>query len=310
MIHLAIAFDNNYLVPFYALASSVFFNNPGQSFTFHCITRDIDLSEKKAIEEYIHAQGADIYFYQVDEALLQQFVSTIHSTWTLAVFCKIFFPLLVPESLDRLLYLDTDMLVINPLKELYEVDLDTYPLGAVYDCYVKTREDLGIVEEGNYFNSGMLLFNLKRWREQNISQKAINFLCHYPEKIKYVDQDALNAVLINNWKKLPEKYNLIYSYIPQNASKKELIAFIQDKVIIHFTLQRPWTMLCKNRFRYLYKFYLKKSPKYKEKVIINFSFAKIVPFLKLRFVEWYLDKPWIQKIWRKIKKYISHEAFD
>ena len=301
MIHLAIAFDNNYLVPFYALASSIFFNNQEQSFTFHCITRDIDLSEKKAIEEYMQAQNANIYFYEVDEVLLQQFAGTIHSTWTLAVYYKIFFPLLVPEALERLLYIDTDTLVINSLEELYTSDLGTYPLGAVYDCYVKTQEDLGIIEEGNYFNSGVLLFNLPLWRAQKISEKAIDFLQSHPEKIKFVDQCALNAVLINNWKRLPEKYNLLYSYIPQEASRKALSSFIKDKVILHFTLQRPWKMLCKNRFRHFYKFYLKKSPKHKEKVIIDFSFAKTIPFLKLRLIEWYLDSPWIQKIWRKAR---------
>jgi len=302
MIHLAIAFDKNYLTPFYALASSIFFNNPNQGFTFHCITRNVNEQARDEIRTYLATSQSVVYFYEVSEELIKNFV--VGSHWNVSVYLKLFFPLLVPRELTRLLYLDTDIVVNASLKRLYEEDLEKYPLGAVYDCYVKKQEDIGITQEGNYFNSGVMLFNLPLWKEQKISEKAIDFLHQYPEKIKFVDQDALNAVLIDNWKKLPEKYNLIYSYIPQDASKKELTDFLHDQVIVHFTLQRPWSFLCKNRYRYLYKFYLKKSPKKEEKAIKDFTFAKIIPFLRLRLVEFYLDNKWLQKIWRKIKNRI------
>lgn len=300
-MHLAISFDQNYLIPFYALVGSIFYHNKNEKLVFHCIITGISENEKQKIITYLQNNQADIYFYDIDETLIQKFMGTIRGTWTLAVYYKMFFPLLVPKDLDKLLYIDTDALVINPLIDLYQQDLENYPLGAVYDCYVKTQPEIGITTEGNYFNSGVLLFNLPIWRQQQISEKAIQFLQQYPEKIKFVDQDAMNAVLINNWKKLPEKYNLIYTYLPQDASRQELERFIQDKVIIHFTLQRPWAFICKNRFRHLYKFYLKKTPKRNEKIITDFTFAKILPYLRLRLVEWYLDNAWVQAIWRKIK---------
>jgi lipopolysaccharide biosynthesis glycosyltransferase len=192
--------------------------------------------------------------------------------------------------------------VINVLKDLYLQDLENYPVGAVYDNYVIKNFELGIMEEGNYFNSGVLLIDVDLWNEQHISDKAIKFLQEYPEKIKFVDQDALNAVLINNWKKLDWKFNVIYTRLPYSLSKNEMQLFIKDKVIIHFTIQRPWLMLCKNRYRNLYFYYLKKSQIKIRKRYVDFSWTKIPAYLKIRLLEWYLDSTFVQKIWRKFKK--------
>ena len=181
-------------------------------------------------------------------------------------------------------------------------DLENYPVGAVYDNYVIKNFELGIMEEGNYFNSGVLLIDVDLWNEQHISDKAIKFLQEYPEKIKFVDQDALNAVLINNWKKLDWKFNVIYTRLPYSLSKNEMQLFIKDKVIIHFTIQRPWLMLCKNRYRNLYFYYLKKSQIKIRKRYVDFSWTKIPAYLKIRLLEWYLDSTFVQKIWRKFKK--------
>ncbi len=296
MIHLAIAFDNNYLMPFYALVASIFENNTQNH--FHCIIRNIDSKEKQEIIDYIAKNQSEINFYEVDETLISQFVTRSH--WNTSVYYKMFFPLLV-QNIDKLLYLDTDMLVVGSLKALYETGLGNYPLAAVYDNYVKTQPDIGIDKEEAYFNSGMLLIDIKKWNAQKISENAIDFLQKNPEKIKFVDQCALNAVLKDNWQRVSEKYNLIYSYIPENLPKSQFKEFLSDKSVLHFTLQRPWTLLCKNRFRYLYRDFLQKSPKKNQKVIFDFQLKDILKFFKIRLIEFYTDNLFLQKIWRKIK---------
>jgi len=298
-MHIAIAFDSNYLVPFYALVTSIFYNNPNQAITVHCIIRGISELEKQKIVKYINNHNSSIYFYVIDEELIANFV--VRSQWTTAVYYKIFFPLIVPDTLERLLYLDTDTLVLNNLNTLYNTDFHHYPLAAVYDNYVKIQPDLGIYEEGCYFNSGVMLFNLKEWKKQHMSEKALDILSNHPEKITYVDQDALNAVLINNWLRIPEKFNLLYSYIPQDLPKSLFKDFLKDKVVIHFTLHRPWSCLCQNRFRYLYKKYLRLSPKRDTQVIQDFSLKKTRLFVHLRIVEFYIDNQWLRSAWKMIK---------
>jgi lipopolysaccharide biosynthesis glycosyltransferase len=298
MFHLAIAFDNNYLVPFYALACSIFENNKKTAFHFHCIIRNIE--EKENIIEYLKENSSTISFYEVDENLIKNFVTMSH--WNTSVYYKIFFPLLIDSSVKKVLYLDTDMLVVSSLKELYETDLADFPLAAVKDPYVHTEVYWELHTKENYFNSGMMLINTEKWNEYAVSEQALKVLNEEPEKIIYVDQDALNIILENKVLILPQKYNYTYTHIPQDASLKILKDNLKNIVVLHFTLSRPWHFLCKNRYRYLYTYYLQKTPKENQKAIIDFSFSKLIPYLRLRIVEFYLDSSLLSKSWRFIKR--------
>src|SRR5579859_1003927 len=154
-LHIAIAFDRNYLNPFYALATSIFDNNPQRPFCFHCIVRDVTDNEKWLIANYLKENNSAINFYQADEKLISGFVTKNH--WNTTVYYKIFFPLLVGDHVDRLLYLDTDTLVVNSLQDLYTMDLQTYPLAAVKDIHVGQEVYSELHEREDYFNSGMML---------------------------------------------------------------------------------------------------------------------------------------------------------
>jgi lipopolysaccharide biosynthesis glycosyltransferase len=300
-IHLGIAFDQNYLSPFYALLTSILENNSKNKIVIHAIITGVSEKEQEDIRTYIGKHNSsEIHYYHIDQEAVSKLV--LVSKWTPAVYYRLFFPLIIPQDIERLLYIDTDTLVVNDLSELYSKKLDSYPVGAVYDNYVKTAPQLGIEQEGNYFNSGVLLIDLPKWREQQISEKTMRFLSENPEKIKFVDQDALNAVLKNNWKKLNWKYNTMYSVIPQDIRRDQLKDFLKDKVIIHFTLQRPWNVLCANRYRDLYYNYLMKSPAPNKARHTDLKTDKILPLLKLRLTEFYMDTPILQKVWRTIKR--------
>lgn len=305
IIHLAAAFDQNYLVPFYALAESVLQNNLQEKFVFHCITTGVEESERQKIIDYLQLRECQVYFYDIDEykSTLDKLTNTTRNVWTLATYYKMFFPFLVPKNVTKLLYLDIDIVVLRNLREVYETDLATYPLAAVPDLYVDTRETLGIINSDDYFNAGLLLMNIPVWKEQKVTEKAISFMNENPEKIKFVDQDALNFILKNNWKKMPQKYNVVSLHIPFELSKKHLKSFISDTVILHFTGVKPWQFLCTNRYRYLYEYYLKKSPMQRAKIITDFSFPKIYPYLKFRFVEFYLDRPLVHRLWKVIRSF-------
>jgi lipopolysaccharide biosynthesis glycosyltransferase len=298
-IHLAIAFDEKYLVPFYTLLTSVFYHNKQNTILIHAIATGISEQEKEAIIGYVRENNQDIRFYSIDEQFVSRFVLT--SNWTAAVYYRLFFPFLVPPTVNRLLYLDTDTLVVNNLRAFDEIELQGYPVAAAYDNYVKTQPLIGIVEEGNYFNSGVMLINIPQWKQQEISEKAFNYLTVHPERIRFVDQDALNAVLKNNWIKIDNRFNLIYSVIPPGLARQQFNTFLADKIVLHFTLHRPWHMLCQNRFRYLYQYFQRLSPKKNEPTIVDFSARKVKGFVKIRLQEFYFDNPLIMRWWRKIK---------
>jgi lipopolysaccharide biosynthesis glycosyltransferase len=299
-LNIAIAFDLNYLQPFYVLLESVLHHHQNISINFHLIIKDdVNENDVEKIKHYIELKQCTFNKYIVDENLISKFI--VLDKWQSSVYYKMFFPLLVSSEVDKLLYIDTDTVVNNPLTELFDVDLGNYPLAAVYDNYVKVQTLIGINKEGNYFNSGVMLINTKVWIQQKISENAIAYLQKHPENIKYVDQCALNAVLINNWHKLPTKYNLIYSYVPKGVSISELKKFSTDKVIIHYTIQRPWQFLCNNRLKYIYIKFLKQSKFTKNNYIVDYKFSKIPDWIRLRISEIYLDYKIINLVWRKIK---------
>jgi lipopolysaccharide biosynthesis glycosyltransferase len=298
--HLGIAFDQNYLDQFYALITSVFVSNPDLPIVVNAIATGIQPTDKAKIEEYVQAHNSSISFYQIDQALVSQFV--LGSKWTAAVYYRLFFAFLVPESVEYLLYIDTDTLVVNDLRQFEQISLGENPVAAVYDNWVKTQPLLGITEEGQYFNSGVLYMNMREWRKQQISEKALEYLQLYPERIMYVDQCALNAVLRNNWKKIDSRFNTLYSYIPEMLPRQEFASFLADKVILHFTMHRPWVMLCQNRFRYLYHRYLQQSPSKQKELYIDFSMSKVPALLRLRLRELYIDSPVLGRKWRQLKE--------
>jgi lipopolysaccharide biosynthesis glycosyltransferase len=300
-INIGTGFDKNYLNPFYSLMASLIENHSSGQFEIHAITRGISVDEKNEISSVIGKSGNRISFYEVDPSLVHQF--KLSSEWTSVVYYRLFFTMLISRPIQRLIYLDCDTVVIESLWPLYNINLDNHPVGAVYDNYVKTQPSLGIVNEGEYFNSGVLVIDVEKWKAQEISEKAIRYLLEYNENILFVDQCALNAVLQHNWKKLDKRFNLMYSFLPEGLGRKALAEFLKDGVVVHFTLQRPWHMLCKNRLRQLYFYYLHRSGMNTSgwHGYTDFEIKKIPAWLKIRLQEFYFDSPFVKRIWRFIR---------
>lgn len=304
MIHLAIAFDDNYLDPFYALASSLVSVHPHGRLHIHAIATGISDNQKEEIRRYLSAGGHALSFYDIDESVARRFV--LLDKWTSAVYYRLFFPFVIPASVQRLLYLDSDMIVLKNLSDLYTQDLETYPVAAVYDNYVKIQPKLGIDEPGEYFNSGMLLIDIQRWQAERISEQAMDYLIRYPERIQFVDQCALNAVLYKRWKKIDKRYNLLYSYIPEGMRGRALQHALKDVVVVHFTIQRPWHMLCRNPFRTQYFRFLRGAGRGKSFIPYDdFSILKFPAWLKIRVTDLYFTLPLLPRLWRRLKSGVS-----
>lgn len=306
-LNIAIAFDNNYLKQFHALVASIIRNTTANNVVYlHVIAPDIESADASEIKGYLTCGIRDIIFYDIDSDVIKEFV--LSNTWTHAVYYRLFFPLIVPNGIKRLLYLDCDTLVLSDLSELFCEELGDYPVGAVYDNYVRKQALLGITEDGQYFNSGVLLIDTTLWRTQQISERAFDYLNNYPERILYVDQCALNAVLYNNWKKLPFRYNTLYTYLPNGSSLRDLMRFISDKVIIHFTLERPWHMLSKNRIgQKLYFSNLRRSRAQRSffNRYSDFHFLKLPKYAKQRVIFLYQDWSLAQKYWHFVKEFFK-----
>jgi lipopolysaccharide biosynthesis glycosyltransferase len=290
MIHIALAFDQNYIIPIYVLLTSIFHNNKGNEITLHLIVTGCSEEDLNKLKLFIEGSGADVTFYKINLEDIEQRVYVPENTYyTPAVYYRLLLPHLVPESVERLIYIDSDTIVIGSLNELYNNDISKNPIGAVSEVANDSREELGIFKGDITFNSGVLLINNSRWREQKITEKAFEFIEENPEKIIHVDQDVLNVVLRNNWMPLDNKFNVTLVDVVLQVPKKRLL---EGKVIIHFNSQwKPWHCLTRNKLRSVYHYYQKLSPKMNEKKYVDFAwrFNTLKPYLRMRIKERYFD---------------------
>jgi lipopolysaccharide biosynthesis glycosyltransferase len=127
---------------------------------------------------------------------------------------------ILPPGLDRVLYLDADLIVLEDPAELFAADLEGRAVGAVLDAgwphrHTEIGPD-GEVEEWfdgaappGYFNSGVLLIDLARWRADGIQQRCAVLARSAGSRLKAPDQDILNMVLRSAWTRLPDRWNTI-----------------------------------------------------------------------------------------------------
>jgi lipopolysaccharide biosynthesis glycosyltransferase len=166
------------------------------------------------------------------------------------MWCRIALPTLLP-NLDKIIYLDSDLCVLEDLKELWYTNIDNVALAAVPDMFchnILTYNRLDYDISAGYFNSGVLLLNLDYWREHQIQKKTLNFATTTTCELTYPDQDVLNYVLKNQKKNLPMKFNVQEGYFfkkPYIARSMwgELHDAIKHPVIMHYTgggLLKPW----------------------------------------------------------------------
>lgn len=159
---------------------------------------------------------------------------------------KFWLPELLP-TVDKVLYLDGDILIRGCLDELLDMHFDDEEMVfAAKDMGCSISGHLEEIGLSNYFNSGVMLLNLKKMREKKITEKLIEEKTQ-EEKYYFMDQDAFNKVLSNNVTYLPLKYNYIVDY-DRHYSKNKIMSFYNEDykddelVVLHMAgAKKPWT---------------------------------------------------------------------
>ena len=153
--------------------------------------------------------------------------------------------LFLPEILDceRVLYLDSDLLVFRDVLELEDVDLSGHACAAVinedadtldFDLSEKEYTSLQLDPKSKYFNAGLLYMNLTFWRANNYTSKCLDFLQNH--QFRLADQSALNAVMSGEILPIAKQWNRLVNHI----SASEIAT---PNFIIHYTSHKPWLLL-------------------------------------------------------------------
>lgn len=170
------------------------------------------------------------------------------------------------KNLDKVLYMDCDMVVCGDLHDVYNTDVTNVYLAAVPEVgNHEHKKRLNIEGNWYYFNAGFLLINLKKWNVNNIEEKLFDYARNPKQRITYLDQDILNEVLKYNVKYLHIKYNLQHDAISWDDSykfhEKERFDALKAPIVIHYTNpKKPWLISCDNKYKNEYLKYLQHTP--------------------------------------------------
>lgn len=221
----------------------------------HLFYSSISSDELAKLKSLVTKYRTAIAFYEVVPAELQDLRVDRHVS--IAVYYRILAPHLLHADIDKILYLDSDIIVRNSLNNLWDTDIADHALAAVLDFGDGGPKGLGFPVGTKYFNSGVLLINLRFWRQKNIPERAIEFIRNNPEKVRYWDQDALNAILVHQWIELPGHWNAQDEgdWIPTSTQGMRL-----DPAIVHFTGSKPWHWSNEHPFKHEYRKYRRKTP--------------------------------------------------
>lgn len=261
-MHIVCCTDHNYIMPSGVMICSVCENNTDTKIVFHIICNSsVTEQDKCVLDEIIHKYGNKSAYYHMDKINDCFYIGgqgqNSHIT-TLVSYYRLFLVNLLPDNIDRVLYLDGDIIVRGSLSEIYNMNLDGVSVAAVPDAGqwdLSRYKVLGYPSDLGYFNAGVLLINVDYWREQNLLKDFIDFAASYPERLKCHDQDILNYTLRDTKAVLPFKYNLQNGFmykelVIDDSCKAELKDAISNPVVLHYTARvKPWFKYCGHPYK-------------------------------------------------------------
>ncbi len=264
-VNIVLNTDLQYVVHCCTMLSSLFENNINIKFNIHVISGGLTASFINDIRNLVEEKYSQkLYLYIIDSEALNYFPKYKNSHISQAANYRLFVDKILPSDIDKVLYLDCDLIVNNSLEPLWSIDISDCPIAAVEDMWSGKDDNyirLGYDKKYGYFNSGVLLINLKWWRENNICNNFIEYLkCH--DNLKFVDQDILNGMFYNNRKLLSFKWNVQDGLLRRKPKVREssmpkLQNEIKCPAIIHYTGSRkPWDYDCINPYKESYFKYL------------------------------------------------------
>jgi lipopolysaccharide biosynthesis glycosyltransferase len=202
--------DENYIQHLIVMLCSLYENNKEHTIHTHLIHEGLSQASLNKVTEISERYNNTASFYNVDSEKIKNIELTENSPFSIATYYRILLPSMLSESINKVLYLDDDIIVFGDVSSLFDLPLDEYGVAAVQDITPENdrhRRLMGLQVGEKGFCAGVLLINLKYWREHNIQKQLIEYASKNQGKLILEDQDTLNYVLRYKWFKLPSKYN-------------------------------------------------------------------------------------------------------
>ena len=262
--NLLVTLDSNYLPQLRVMLLSLRVNNPRLECRVFLLNRSIPDADVSALEADLARIGMELRPVRVDPAAFQG--APVMKQYPQEMYDRLLAARLLPDSIDRALYLDPDLLVINPVDELWQTDME----GALFAAAPHT----GMTELANnvnrirlgtqckYYNSGVLLIDLARARAEIEPESLYRYIEAHRSGLLLPDQDVLNAMFGDRILPLDDfRWNYdarnFTNYYMRSSGMADSDWVMRNTAILHFCGKaKPWKPFYRYRFGMLYRHYM------------------------------------------------------
>jgi lipopolysaccharide biosynthesis glycosyltransferase len=256
--------DASYVLPLTVMLVSVRVHLPAhRHLDIHIIDEHLPESKKAHIERSLDIDRVTISWHTADRLRLVGL-----PLWGRAPVCiynKLLVPDVLSEEVHTALWLDSDTLVLGDVSSLWDHGTANSIARAVQDprvplvssdMGVARYRELGLRPDAKYFNCGVMVMNVRQWREERVSDRALAYLKTYARDVAFWDQEGINAVLSGQWESLDAQWN--WNVGVDRASRQRCVdARVK---IAHFSGNlKPWQHHGANLYYTLYYQYIDRT---------------------------------------------------
>ena len=269
-INIVFASDNNYAQHTAVAMASVLVNTKvPQKIQFYLIDDEIQQENKEKIIKTVQNLGGNIEFIKIKNSKLED--CYVSGELSRASYFRLDIANILDESIEKIIYLDCDLLVYDDIEKMWQLDMGGKPVAATCDLGImasarvrkQKNKFIGLPFDAPYFNAGVLIMDLKKWRDGNYAEAIIALATQnkYPNH----DQDALNKFFMNNWQEIPLRwdvippvFNLFFKILNKPDLRKKAIEAKLNPAIFHYAGgYKPWEYEIHDGFNDKYYEYLK-----------------------------------------------------
>lgn len=256
-IHVALTFDDGYWAPAYALMRSIcLFSTRRADVVFHLFHHTLAPDHRADLLRITDEFGATLAFHDVDtndtaHSIMQR--ANYNHRLSNIVYARLMFEAFLPPEVERIIYLDCDMMVMRPIERLFEMDMQGRTIAAAPDFVgplIATQGEMidprGLFDLGyGYFNAGMLLIDLVRWRAKGVLPLLERFIADGTLDKIYYDQDFLNLTFRDDWLELDPKWNFF--------ADRPVLEILNPYILHYVGEAKPWHVFPRLCFASMYR---------------------------------------------------------
>lgn len=255
--------DHRYLPQLQVMLTSLRVNNPGETVSLYLLHSGIPEEAFDSVRRQCGAYGYLFCPICVDEGLFES--APVSRQYPKEMYYRLLAPHLLPGDVKRILYLDPDILVINPLRPLWETDLrGNLFAAAAHTGKTELANNVNKLRLGtgqDYYNSGVLLMDLGLGRREIRPAELFDYVAQHRKELLLPDQDVLNALYSRRilpledvrWNYDARNYS---NYFLRSGGVWDLPWVMEHTAILHFCgKEKPWKKKYVHRFGILYQHY-------------------------------------------------------